>query len=547
MRPERVRLLWLLVLAAIPPAAVAGVLLAVDFTSALGLAPQVSAISPYATFFDLRWVLVYHDSWAMFAVLLPGVIVLRGLYASVLVALAWPAQRPRPSYRRLAGRNLVYSAVAHLVLLPWAAMAVVAADVSLAWYQFMELVPLLILAPWLQRGGIVPRWWYGLPSAGLVGWSLLNFVTLALGAVLVWSVPHRWTVLAAAATGVVNGLLWQRKVRAAVLPERVRWSRVPVVPLVLALTLAPLFLVDEIEAGGARGATLATAPIERLPEFGDLRHTVIFLGGYDSGYRGDEPGWAEPPVVRFSYRGTDERGRPRPYTPADTHQSVPTSARLLAQQVERLYAGTGRPVALVGDSEGALIVRYYLERMRHPAVDSAVMLSHVLRAGRIYYPPPQASSGWGVATGWFLRNMFAVIGVGAPLRDDPEEPFIRSLLDEAPFYRNEMLCPVRGVRLIAILPLNDAIAVPAELNAEIPVVEVAGLHGQLLRQRRVLATVADHIAGKPVPEQTRWDYAILERAAGAWQAPPLPLALNPAWHAEDQPDRALRPEPCPPT
>ncbi|TDC85655.1 hypothetical protein E1193_02230 [Micromonospora sp. KC606] len=546
MRPEWVRLLWLLMLTAVPAATVAGVLVAVDFTSALGLAPQASAISPYASFFDLRWVLVYHNSWAMFTVLLPGVIVLRGLFAAALIALAWPAERPRPSFRQLSRRNLVYSAVAHLVLLPWAAMAVVAAEVSLAWFQLMELFPLLILAPWLQRGGIVPGWWRGLPSAGLVGWSLLNFVTLSVGAVLVWSVPDGWTVPAAGATGVVNGLLWQRKVRAAVLPERVRWSRVPVVPLVVALTLAPLFFFDEIEAGGARGAAQATAPIQRLPEFGDLRHTVIFLGGYDSDYRG-EPEKAEPPVVRFSYRGTDEQGRPLPYAPIDTHQSLPASAHLLAEQVERLYTRTGQPVALVGQSEGALVVRYYLERMRHPAVDSAVMLSHVLRAGRVYYPPPHVGTGWGIATGWQLRGMFALIGVGATLRDDPEEPFIRSLQDDAPFYRNEMLCPVRGVRLIAILPLSDAIAVPAELNAEIPVVEVVGLHGQLLQQPRVLAMVADHITGKPVPDETRWEYTILEGVAGAWQAPPLPLALNPAWHAEGQPDRALRRQPCPPT
>ncbi|EEP72239.1 hypothetical protein MCAG_02566 [Micromonospora sp. ATCC 39149] len=546
MRPERVRLLWLLVLTVAPVAAVAGVLAAYDFSSVFGMAPQVSAISPYATFFDMRWVLVYHNSWAMYAVLLAGVIVLRGLFSAVLIGLAWPAERPRPSFRQLSRRNLLYSIVAHLVLLPWAAMAVIAADVSLAWFQVMELAPLLILAPWLQRGGIVPRWWCGLPSADLIGWSLLNFLTLTLGAVLVWSVPDVWTVPAAAVTGVANGLLWQRKVRAAVLPERVRWSRVPVVPLVIAMVLAPLFFFDEVEAGGARGAERATAPIGRLPEVGDIQQTVIFLSGYDSDYRGD-PEKAEPPVIRFSYRGTDGHGRPLPYSPADTHQSIPTSAHVLAKQVERLHNRTGRKVALVGESEGALIARYYLERLRHPAVDSAVMLSHVLRAGRVYYPPPQADTGWGVATGWQLRAMFALIGVGATLRDDPEEPFIRSLLDEAPFYRNEMLCPVRGVRLIAILPLSDAIAVPAELNAQIPVVEVVGWHGQLLKQPRVLATVADHVTGKPVPDQTRWDYSIVERAAGAWQAPPLPLALNPAWHAEDQPDRALRQQACPPT
>ncbi|PZF88296.1 hypothetical protein [Micromonospora deserti] len=543
MRPERVRLLWLLVLTAVPAAAVAAVLYAVNVTSAFGLAPQASAISPYGAFFDLRWVLVYHNSWAMFAGLLLGAIVLRGLFSAVLVALAWPAERPCPSFRRLAGRNLTFAAVVVVILSPWTALAVVASDVSLAYFQFLELVPVIVLAPLLQRGGIVPDWWRGLPSAATVGWSLLNFVTLAAGAALVWSVPDRLTVPAAAVTGMVNGLLWQRKVRATVLQQRVRWSRVPATPLVVALLVSSLLLVEYVEDLGARGAGQSLQPIDALPQFGDVDHPVIFLGGYNSAHHGD-PSESQPPVVRFSYRGTDNHGKPVFYSPVDTHQSLSTSAQLLATQVEQLHSRSGKPVSLVGQSEGALIVRYYLDRYPHPAVDAVVLESPILQAGRAYYPPPHARSGWGIATGWQLRGMFKLMEATSEAPDTPDSPFIRSLLDDAPFYRNRLLCPVPGVRMIALLPTVDAITIPAEINAQIPVIQMAGFHGHLIDRPAGLRHLADHLTGKPPSNLLRWEYSALQRVAGAWQAPALPLALNPAWHAADQPDAALRREPC---
>ncbi|EEP74752.1 hypothetical protein MCAG_05079 [Micromonospora sp. ATCC 39149] len=543
MRPERVRLLWLLVLTAVPAAAVAAVLYAVDFSSAFGLAPQVSAISPYATFFDLRWILVFHNSWAMFAGLSLGAIVLRGLFSAVLVALAWPAERSRPSFRRLASRNLAFAVVATVILSPFTALAVVVSDVSLAYFQFLVLMPVIVLAPLLQRGGILPNWWRGLPSAAIIGWSLLNFVTLCAGAALVWSVPDRLTVPAAAVAGMANGLLWQRKVRATVLQQRVRWPRLPGMPLVVTLVVSSLLLVEYAEDRGARGAGQSLQPIDALPQFGDIDHPVIFLGGYNSAHYGD-PSESEPPVVRFSYRGTDNHGKPVFYVPADTHQSLSISAQLLATQVDQLHSRSGKRVSLVGQSEGALVVRYYLDRYPHPAVDTVVLDSPILRAGRVYYPPPQARSGWGIATGWQLRGIFKLMEATSEAPDSPDSPFIRSLLDDAPFYRNRVLCPVPGVRMIALLPTVDAIALPAELNARIPVIEMAGFHGHLIDRRRGLRHLADHLTGKPPRNLLTWEYSALQRVAGAWQAPALPLALNPVWHAADQPDAALRREPC---
>ncbi|GAA2704635.1 hypothetical protein ACFY2R_09570 [Micromonospora olivasterospora] len=120
-------------------------------------------------FHDLRWVLVYHDSWFSFAAELVAAVVVRGLLCTGCVALAWPGDVPRPPLRRLVGRSLLFAVFVAVVLLPWAAVAVAASRFALAWFLFLELVPVLILAPMLARGGVVADWWRGLPALRLVG------------------------------------------------------------------------------------------------------------------------------------------------------------------------------------------------------------------------------------------------------------------------------------------------------------------------------------------------------------------------------------------
>ena len=127
---------------------------------------------------------------------------------------------------------MTLTAVLTVVVSTWAALSVAASVVALSWLLIASLLPLFLLAPFLQRAAVVRTWWRGLPSIELVGWSLLNFVVLTIGGALVWTVPGWWTAPVAAVTGLVNGLLWQRTVAAALLPRRrVRWARVPVAPL----------------------------------------------------------------------------------------------------------------------------------------------------------------------------------------------------------------------------------------------------------------------------------------------------------------------------
>ena len=476
MRPDRstampsrwIRLSLLFALCAVPVMAEAYAVQAAGIAGAASVSPQASAFWPYGTLHDLRWVLVYHRSWAGFLVESLAAITARGLLCTALTAIAWPKEKPRPTLRRLAARNLLFTALLGVFLSPWAAMGVVASDVSVSWYVFGELVPVLVMAPVLQRGGIVAGWWRGLPPPGTVGLALLNFTTLTVGGVLVWVVPDGLREPTAGLVGGVNGLLWAWAVRIAVLHRNVRWARAPVFPIVVAIVIGFMFTIGNIVESGTRKPEVSEPPALAQLEAKATNGPVIFLAGYNSRYSG-EPSGRTPPILRFSYQGIGSDGTPKPYASNDTHQSMVATAQLLARQVDDVHRRTGHQVSLLAESEGALIAHYYLVTMPHPNVKMLVLLSPPIRAGRVYYPPRQAHTGWGIATGWELRAIFATLGVAGGLPNSADEPFIRSLMDNAPLFRgNRMLCPVDGIQSIAFLPTLDAAAVPPACAPESP-------------------------------------------------------------------------------
>lgn len=76
---------------------------------------------------------------------------------------------------------------------------------------------------------------------------------------------------------------------------------------------------------------------------------------------------------------------------------------------------------------------------------------------------------------------------GSP--DSIDEPFVRSILDHAPEYRNQMMCPVPGVRATAFLPFASAAVAPPGPLSGVPVVEVPGFHGEISGQPPVSSNV----------------------------------------------------------
>ncbi|MFE9202496.1 hypothetical protein [Micromonospora sp. NPDC007230] len=529
--PSRWRLLALLGVAAIFPLAESLVLVLIGFRQAEGLIGQSSAVWPYDSYHDMRWLLVYHNSWWVFGLGLVGAIVLRGALSAVLVGLSWPAGRRRPLRRTLLLRNLGVAALTAAIVAPFAGLAVAASVVSLSWVLFASLIPMVILAPFLQRMSVGAGWWRGLPTLELFGWSSLNFVVITVAGGLVWSAAETWTPVVAVAVGMVNGLLWNRTVRAAVLPSHVRLRRVPVVPIVVVLVLLVPLAAQVLTRSHPQTYTFSP-PIFNRPLPANVPYAVILLAGHNSAYDGRAA--ADPNVERFSYEGLDSGGRPLPYRSTATHRSLTSSAQLLAAQVEAVHRRSGRPIALMGESEGAMVARTYLRGRPASPVTALMMFSPLVRTGRAYYPPPNAGSGYGVATGWLLRGMFALGNAGTAIDVYPDEPFIRSLLEDAPFYRFQLMCPIPGVRVIAFLPTVTAAESTPGLFTKIPVVEVPSFHAEFLGRQMVEEEVLDFLAGENV-SRVRAEYGLLQRLGAAWQAPLLTVDANPVWRPKAPP------------
>ncbi|MEV0157325.1 hypothetical protein AB0H57_26845 [Micromonospora sp. NPDC050686] len=539
VRHQRGRFLGLLGLAAAFPTLQAVLFVAVNFMGAEGLSPQASAVWPYDSYNDMRWLLVYHNSWATYLGGLVLAVGLRGLLSGALVSLAWPGAVPHPGFRRILLRNLGVAAMTAAIVSPFAALAVAAGVVSLSWFVFASVGPMLLLAPFLQRAAVGPGWWRGLPSAALVGWSLLDFVVITFAGAIVWRVPGWWTVLIAAACGAVNGLLWNRSVRAAVHPARVRWRRVPVAPIAIVIALVTPLVMQGVTSGGARQRNNFRPPVltARLPP--SVPYAVIVLGGHNSAYDGVPA--VDPAVQQFSYAGLDDAGQPRPYDTLNTHQSLESSADLLSRQVDALHARTRRPVALLGESEGAMVARTYLRNRPNTPVRALLMFSPLVRAARVYYPPPDADRGWGLAAGWQLRGIFAAVNLVTGGADSPDEPFIRSLQDEGPFYRFEAMCTIPNVRAIAFLPTVTAAELPPGPFANIPVFEVPSLHGGLLSRDVVNDRLVDFLAGEHINAPRR-EYSLYQLVGAAWQAPGLAPAINPVWRGKVSPGPPFTPQ-----
>lgn len=445
----KTRVLLLMLVTTVPVLVEALVLRTVGFVSAMGLAPQISAPAPFGVFHDVRWVLVYHSSWWAFVAESVAAILSRGLLTATAVWLAWPDDAPRRSWPSIVRMNLAFGALIYVVLAPWAAVAIAASDTSLYWFLVGELVPLLFLSLVLQRGGIIADWWRGMPSLREAAWAVVVFAALTVAALLVYSVPGWWQVPIAGVTGVANAGLWRMVVRSSVRGRPVL-RRLPAGPLAVLISTAALLAMGQFSTvGGA----IARIPPPRIEKLMHLNEQLIYVSGYGSAFSG---GSSDASVVHYSYRGLDANGNPLPYRPVDTYRSLASSAGLLANQVDVVHRRSGRPIALVAQSEGTLVVRAYLARQPHQAVADVVLLSPLIQPGRVYFPPPWQGSGWGIASGWLLRGMFAVVRGTSGSHASPDEPFVRSVVDNAPFYRTSMLCPVPGVRVIVFVPISEA-------------------------------------------------------------------------------------------
>jgi hypothetical protein len=512
---------------------------------AQALAPQASAPAPFGVFHDLRWLLVFHPSWHAFALELAALIAVRSAITALLLRAAWPVGKDAPGPLRLAAGSVAFTMVSALVLLPFAALLLGMAIVSLSWLFFIAVPSVLGVAALLHHGAVVPTWWRERPPGRTVAWVLLSFLVLTMASAVVVLMPGPLRLPAVGAAGLFNAWAWHSIVHTLSCARPAR-RFMPVAPLGVAALVGVILLGASVGFSVSSRSTQLTPAAQVITSAGAAAGTgsavdstagrpVLLVSGFGSRYSGRDDGmgaWADE--RRFSYRGIDSDGRPLPYQDADTYQAVSRSVALMARQVEAFRADVQQPVTIVAESEGALVAKAYLMSHADAPVDTLVLLSPLVEPGGAYYPPA-GDDGWGVAGGLGLRWITAVVRSLSPLDMTTDDGLFRSLADDAPAFREMLACPVDGVDQLAVFPLADAVAGAEPHLRGVPSAVVPAFHGGLADNPAVQRTIRTVLLGGASPDYGWWDATdtVIRAGAAAWRVPLLPISVNPVWEEGD--------------
>ena len=520
-------------------------------TSTLGLATQLSAPPPFDVFHDLRWIVVYHESWFGLALELLAFVVVRAALTTVMVRAAWPDDVPREPLAVTIRRSVLFVIVIATLLAPWAGLMFALAVVSLSWLFFVAVPVVLLLGVFVYGGVATGSWWRRTISVRGAGWVVVAFVALTFFGSLMTTCPPAARLPIAALAGAVNAWLWLRLV-ASVLQPRRPTRAVPVAPIgviaVFALVvggtiagfeLSKTSLVHLTDPAGA-----ATADWNPIPAGTGAATPLMVVTGFNTQWDGVANQFVQlaVPQRRFSYRGTSN-GVPLSYAREDTHRSLRALARELSRQVDEFHDVTGKPLTIVAESEGALLAKTYLAAVAHAPVRNLVVLSPLVAPGRVYYPH-SGSEGWGAFGGLELEGLAWALGGLSPVDVTPDTPFLRSIVDDAPAFRGLVSCGLPGIRQMAVLPLDTGVSAPGPSTLGIPFTVVPGFHGGMLDDARTARIVERVISGRSVPDAPGWSAAedVIQAGSSAWQVPQLPAEVNDAWSRAPSSDdcRAIR-------
>jgi hypothetical protein len=513
--------------------------------TALGLAMQSSAPPPFDVFHDLRWLVVYHQTWLGFALELAGFVVVRSALITVLVRCAWPRNVPREPLAVTLRRSVIYVVVVTVLLAPWVGLMFALAVVSLSWLFFVAVPVVLMLAMLVAGGAVSGEAWRRTISWRTVGIVMLAFFAVTGFASVITTCSPAWRLPVAALAGVANAWLWVRLVAAVLLPRAVP-RLVPVAPIGIAAVFALVIggTVAGFELSSHRMAQLAVATAaastgrDWKPSLGSSETPLMVVTGFNTEWHGAASQFVrlDLPQRRFSYRGAVD-GSPLPYTRDDTHRSLRDLARDLRAQVDAYHRVTGEPITIVAESEGALLAKAYLAATPRAPVRNLVVLSPLVEPGRVYYPR-SGDEGWGAFGGLELEGLAWALGGLSPVDVTPDTPFLRSIVDDAPVFRGLMSCALPGVRQAAVLPLDTGVSTPAPDALGIPFTVVPAFHGGMLDDATTASVVARVISGRAPPGDEGWSLAedVIRSGASAWQVPGLARDVNAAWSRDPSAD-----------
>lgn len=509
---------------------------AAGLLGALPLAPQATALPPLAAFHDGRWLLVYATSWPVLAAEAAAAVAVRAVLVAAVVRAAWPGPDV-PGWATTIRRGALGAAVGLLAMSPWAALSFIGGVVSLSFPILAAVAGTLVMGVLvLPHAGIAPHWWAAWPPWKAMAWTFVSFLLLTATSVAVGYSPGWFVVVTVAAGGAANGWCWCHVVAASAhaAPDRPRWSS-SLVPVGVAAALVATVVVLGMVLGTILEVAVPHRRYREPPPRSGAR-VVLLVDGFESDWNGARPALRFPGfyVTEFSYRGQGSRGRPLAYRSRFTDAPLPVLAAKMARQVARLRRLSGRRIDVVAVSEGTLVLRQYLSEHPGAPLGTVVLGSPLPRPARVSYPSP-GRAGWGIAGGAEAGVLTKLVDrVDTKAAIDPSIPMVRSLVAEAPLFRQRSLCPVPGIRVVALLPLSAAVAEPLGPVAGVPDAVVPAIHADLLSlgtTRRLIERVLR--GGAPTtPAGLGLAFQILRYASGAWSSPPLALDEVAAWRRD---------------
>ena len=548
-----------LILTAAGGAVVEGSLLTLLAPNARSVAPQVTALPSLAAYHDLRWLFTDTQSWLWFGGLVVAVLIARAGLDVTMLRLAWPRGVPAPKVSRAFVSCAALTLLAWVLLSPAATLAFGVAVLPFSW-PFLAAFPIMLgIVAALGHGGLITAWWRRLPPARAVLWLLGSFASATVAAAVITHLPAGEALAVTAVTGLVNARAWYGLAVLAArlqprphesMPARMLFS-LPFAPIAalmvvaLVVGVARLLFTGTIQlpispasnaapaaalAGAGTSAGSAAGPQAITPAVvaSATASAVLVVGGWGSSccdaandLRATLPGTA---VRQFSYVGLNAKGRPIPSGASADDLPLPVLGDRIAAQVLNLHAASGRPVAVVAESEGTLGV--YAMLARHPGlpISSVVLLSPIVSPGQLTYPPgPDGASASEAA----LNELNQLVGGMSPYGPSGAQNLLSSVSEFGARYFDDMVSGASGsaggkpIRWLAVVPLADAVTLPV-CGLPSGVIVVAAFHGGLLGDPSVLPMVSAFLSGRTVTAndgQMREAAELITGAATAWRMP----------------------------
>jgi hypothetical protein len=554
-----------LILTAAGGAVVEGGLLTLFAPDARSVAPQVTALPSIAAYHDLRWLFTDTQSQLWFGGLVAAVLVARAALDVTMLRLAWPRGLPAPNTSRAFVSCAALTLLAWVLLSPAVTLAFGVAVLPFSW-PFLAAFPLMLgIVAALSHGGVITAWWRRLPPARAVLWLLGSFAAATVAASVITHLSTGAALLVAALTGLVNARAWYGVAVLAArlqprphesLPARMLFS-LPYAPIAAVMVLAvvvgvarllftgtiqlpispanaaPAAAVAGTGAGAASGQQAALSPAAAVAAA--TASAVLVVGGWGSSCcdAADDLSAVLPgvPVRQFSYVGLNAQGRPIPSGASADDLPLPVLGDRIAAQVRALHAVSGRPVAVVAESEGTLGVYAMLARDHGLPVSSVVLLSPIVSPGQLTYPPgPDGASVSEAALG----ELNHLVGGMSPYGPSGAQNLLRSVSEFGARYFEDMVAAAVGggggksIRWLAVVPLADAVTLP-DCGLPPGVIVVPAFHGGLLGDPSVLPMVSAFLSGRNVTAndgRLREAAELITGAAAAWRMPDTDSACS---------------------